>query len=557
MGDAPAFNDPIFNWNTSRPGSVQIDQRRVEPRNAPTMINRIFALDMFWDGRASFIFNGRNPFGFRDRDSQVLRNLGTVAAPDVQLVFVRIPFGGHASQAVGPPLSDFEMSGVIPNRSFAELGAKLLGIDPDTGETRVPLKKQVVHPQDSVLGPYANASFALNKQGKTTGKIDPIPGMSQIAAPFTDTNANGGLDYEDMVKAAFKDEWWNGSATQMADNFSLFFGLAVQLYQATLIADNTPFDQFQGANANVRGGGVPIAPNPAALTAQEQQGLAVFQNAGCINCHILPETTNHVVRLAGVVAPPPNTDPFNVAVPQALLELMLMGDGTLGVYDTGFYNIGVRPTEEDIGRAGKAPPTTDFPGGLPLSYVELALMEFQGLLPADVAQFVPDGGVDELGNPLTLAQLFGPTGANGRFVTRGAFKVPSLRQQEFQGPYFHNGGEATLRHVAEFYARGGNFPITNVVNLDANMAPIPGLRTLAPGDAGDLNIQALVAFLSRGLTDPRVANEAAPFDHPQLFIPEGATGKDPDADKLIEIKATGAAGGGTIPRFLGLDPQTP
>ena len=41
--------------------------------------------------------------------------------------------------------------------------------------------------------------------------------------------------------------------TQMEYNFSLFFGLAVQLYEATLVADDTPFDRFVGSNLNVRG----------------------------------------------------------------------------------------------------------------------------------------------------------------------------------------------------------------------------------------------------------------------------------------------------------------
>jgi hypothetical protein len=104
MGDDPTLQDPIFAWKN-------FDQRRVEPRNAPTMNNAVFNVDMFWDGRASFIFNGVNPFGFRDRDSTVKRNFGTADNPNVQDILVRIPFGGHASQAVGPPLSNFEMSG--------------------------------------------------------------------------------------------------------------------------------------------------------------------------------------------------------------------------------------------------------------------------------------------------------------------------------------------------------------------------------------------------------------------------------------------------------------
>ena len=62
---------------------------------------------------------------------------------------------------------------------------------------------------------------------------------------------------------------------------------------------------------------------------------------------------------------------------------------------------------------------------------------------------------------------------------------------------------------------------------------------------------ALVAFL-KSLTDERVRFERAPFDHPQIFVPNGhpgdqnqvlndGTGKARDA--LIEVPAVGAGGG--------------
>ena len=38
----------------------------------------------------------------------------------------------------------------------------------------------------------------------------------------------------------------------------------------------------------------------------------------------------------------------------------------------------------------------------------------------------------------------------------GAFKTPGLRNIGLTPPYFHNGGEATLEGVVEFYNRGGN-----------------------------------------------------------------------------------------------------
>lgn len=531
--------DPIFNWKNA-------NQRKVEPRNAPSMINAVFHVDMFWDGRASTIFNGVNPFGFRDFDSTVKINAGTSEEPDVQDIFVRIPFASHASQSVGPPLSTLEMTG--HERDFFQLAEKLL--DP----TLMPLALQVVHPEDGVLGDYAYADFIRNRNGKPTGRLDERTGIT--------------VSYEDLIKGAFKEEWWNADTdlTQMKSNFPLFFGLAMQLYQGILVADDTPFDRFMGAAANVRGGGAPIPADPTALTAQEQLGLNLFMGAGrCNNCHLLPESSNHVVRLAGF-APPQGfvndpLDPVNVLAPQTLLELMPLGDGLLGVYDIGFYNLGVRPTEEDIGRAATAP------SGLPLSYVELAFMKLNNELAPDIARFVPDQGIEEVvladgtvvDVPVPLAELFAR--ADNRRVTRGAFKVPSLRNQQFQGPYFHNGGDATLRQVVEFYARGGNFPITNRAHLDADIAFIPEFDIGNPDPVlaaqAEANIQALVAFLSRGLTDNRVVNQQAPFDHPQLFIPEGATGKSPDIDKMTEIKATGAAGSGPISRFLNLDPQMP
>ena len=48
------------------------------------------------------------------------------------------------------------------------------------------------------------------------------------------------ISYEEMIKAAFWPQWWNGGPDQLKENFSLFFGLAMQLYQGTLVADDTP-----------------------------------------------------------------------------------------------------------------------------------------------------------------------------------------------------------------------------------------------------------------------------------------------------------------------------
>jgi hypothetical protein len=119
-----------------------------------------------------------------------------------------------------------------------------------------------------------------------------------------------------------------------------------------------------------------------------------------------------------------------------------------------------------------------------------------------------------------------------------------------------SGQQATLRHVVEFYTRGGNFPDTNFEDLAPDMTGIPELVNPFMEPNSDTNIDALVAFLAGGLTDDRVKYQRAPFDHPQLFVPNGANDKTPTKDIMLEIPAVGASGQATeIPRFLNLDPN--
>ena len=87
----------------------------------------------------------------------------------------------------------------------------------------------------------------------------------------------------------------------------------------------------------------------------------------------------------------------------------------------------------------------------------------------------------------------------------GAFKVPNLRNVTLTAPFFHNGGQLTLRQVVEFYNRGGDFAIENLGDLAPNINPL-GLNE-------QQILTDLVAFLE-ALTDERVRCELAPFDHP-------------------------------------------
>lgn len=143
-------------------------------------------------------------------------------------------------------------------------------------------------------------------------------------------------------------------------------------------------------------------------------------------------------------------------------------------------------------------------------------------------------------------QLDGATPSGGRF------KTPTLRNVELTAPYMHNGGMATLEQVVDFYSRGRS-------DFDAGQggAARGTVLNLGPAQKADL-----VAFL-RALTDERVRFEKAPFDHPQLFVPNGhpldhnfvrSNAKGNALDSLVEIPAVGRNGGPSISpgNFLGI-----
>jgi len=432
-----------------------VNARRVEPRNAPTMINAVFNFRNFWDGRAAEDFNGVSPFGHRDPNATLWKVQDGALTP----VRVEIHASSLASQAAGPPLSPFEMS--CDGRIFPQVGRKLLS------PSVVPLGRQFVDPSDSVLAPV----------------VRPGTGLA--------------VSYRSLVEQAFQPEWWSspesvtigGRAFSQAEaNFSLFFGLAVQLYEATLVADQSPVDRY-------------LAGDSTALDARQQRGLAIFTGQGrCLNCHGGPETTNASFR----------------NVTNEKLERMAMGDGGCGIYDNGFYNIGVRPTAEDPGVGGLDP------FGNPLSHTRQAM---QG-------SFV---------DPHLQPPLGSNPSCDGRAVVDGSMKAPGLRNVFLTGPFFRNGGQRDLRQVVAFYNRGGDFALQNIRDLDPDIQPLG----LTRDDRANL-----VAFLEV-LTDERVRWEQAPFDHPQLFVPDGHPGDqrqvtnrgDGNAtDALLEIPAVGAGG---------------
>jgi len=262
---------------------------------------------------------------------------------------------------------------------------------------RTPLQFQRVDETDSVLGSLSNS---------------PGNGLKCGTAPCT---------YGQLINAAYG----VNLGAQAQAQFSRFWGQAVAAYESTLVPNQTPYDRFLAGQKN-------------ALTAQQQRGLSRFEGKGnCTKCHAGADLSDATLSFAATNG-------------------LINEDGG----DQGFHNLGVRPTTDDLGRAGT-----------------------------------------------------GPRGASwsvsGSRFDRGAFKTPSLRNVKLTAPYFHNGGKATLAEVVDFYNRGGDF---------ANPERSKRIKSLS-FDADDK--AALVDYLTNGLTDCRVEKERAPFDHPSLAVPNG------------------------------------
>jgi hypothetical protein len=365
------------------------------------------------------------------------------------------------------------------------------------------------------------------------------------------------MPYSKMIKLAFKHKYVQtpkmidpvtlesvvvpveGDLTVMEANFSLYWGLAIQLYEATLVSNMTPFDQFaRGDN---------LALNPT-----QKLGLELFireDRGNCVSCHVGSEFTGASVRARAFA--PDGGDVFNpelgVFEPAEPLERMATASGEVAVYDGGFYNIGVTHSMMDKGIGSDL-------GGFPLSYARQASSQ---------ARVDAEADEEAIGTDDDFAITSGPVKPNERLAVDGAFKTPTLRNVELTAPYFHNGSHATLIQVIVAYKEKFNHLYAD--ENKANMAPaipivdIEGLAFDGTSIRGG-EIDALEAFM-KALTDERVLMHQAPFDHPELFIPNGSgegesggvdANKDGVADdSIIYLPAVGAGGlSDPLPMFL-------
>ncbi|MDA0739136.1 MAG: hypothetical protein O2999_08070 [Nitrospirae bacterium] len=463
-----------------------LNVRRATGRNTPAVTNAIFNFDNFWDGRAKWTFNGKTPVGNRDNVKiEVWDGSNTSEVKMKEIDSNMLHPGSVFSQADGPPLSDTEMSCI--GRTFTQIGKKMLGLRA--------LQLQEVHKQDNALGGLRHPSGLGLKE-----------------------------TYKQLIQSVFKKEYWGDNSydangyTQMERNFPLFFGILVGLYEATLVTDDTPFDQWNDKGRPKNG--------VSGFGKDEEKGLSVFMNEGkCVNCHSTAMFTRASTLYLG--------DSNN-----SLVERMSMRDGSKAVYDGGFYNIGVRPTKEDLGRGAsdfsftkqyiekllgnKVPDhfsvdpckfenpwkASDFPYAAAAGHLTVHQCEghpAEGDIPATppYETVVPDKGPKSLEEIEEIKKI--------KLAVDGSFKVPTLRNVWLTGPYFHNSGKRTLEEVIEFYNRGGDF------GTDTNPEKDPDIRPL--GLSKDMKAD-LLAFL-KSLTDQRSVNESGVFSHPQLWIPDG------------------------------------
>jgi cytochrome c peroxidase len=522
--------------------------RQVEPRNTPTTINAVFNMRQFWDGRANNLFNGVGVFGQRDLEGDPnLRLIELDEAGNLQLGALSLENASLASQAVGPATSPVEMS--CAGRSFADIGRKLLRL--------APLARQHVDPGDSVLG--------------------------SLASP----DGNGLLpeySYAELIQQAFAPRYWAATGryrrvggalvadedgyTQMETNMSLFWGVAIMLYESTLISDSSEFDSLVASgditfpNCNTSANVDPLLARGCKIFFRFPFGAPAdgVRGAGCSACHAGTDTFSEgAVQAGGNFRP--------------LLQVTDINN-VVSTRDLGFSNIGPRPTLFDRALGGSDP------YGNPLAFGR------------QYRDFVATGDRSVVKDPLLLraldanALVAGRVNPNAKLESDGATKIPGIRNVALTPPYFSYGGYSTLRQFMKFYNRGGNrrdinaenaaleapgsscssgddtgtgadgnhaLPVSDTdcnTNVTGLIAPLGLLdcdeNGVATCDVATDDLSAVVRFM-QSLTDRRVQCDQAPFDHPSLSVPHGQEALEGDIpgaarDRSVTLPSVGASG---------------
>ena len=238
-------------------GGKDVNTRKVEPRNTPTVVNAAFNYRNFWDGRANNIFNGVDPFGRRSSAPTRRRRSWSCGAPrrrrrrsSCRTCSARLAGGRAAAQRLRDVVRRAELRRHRP---------------PAAAEDRARL-----------AGPEGRARRQRARR-RRAGR--PAAAPTGVGLAYT---------YGELVRKAFQKDLWRRAASggstrtarsrarrtrpratrQIELNFSLFFGLAIEPTSARSSPTSPPSTR-------------------ATLSADEQAGLALFQDrkANCVACH--------------------------------------------------------------------------------------------------------------------------------------------------------------------------------------------------------------------------------------------------------------------------------
>jgi cytochrome c peroxidase len=315
-----------------------------------------------------------------------------VVLTDERTDYVESAEFGFRTQVTGRAANSFFMAAYFPE-VFWDGRAGRTFVDPDTGEVLI---QHFGALENQVLGPPLS-EVEMGHPGRDWAQVTARLAAVEPLALATDLPPDMAAaiaarpSYPELFEAAF------GSAKITAARIAF----AIATYERTLIPDQTPWDQFK------RG-------DHSAMTPNQLAGWETFRSfrTNCLNCHLPPEFS-----------------------------------------DLSFRNIGIRPIEEDPGRAG----------------------------------------------------------VTGNHADRGLFKVPSLRNVGLKRTFMHNGGVVrgpmnSLADVVDYYAQdGGHELFTDNIDVLVTAGRIPAAER-----------PNLVDFMANALTDPRVAAGTFPFDRPRL-----------------------------------------
>jgi cytochrome c peroxidase len=479
--------------------------RQVTCKNAPTVYGATLFDTLFHDGRATSPFRG---YDHNERDNADTIGLFRHINGAAKKVILRIPYATAAAQATLPVLNPVEMS--WHNRTRVDLARKLYDAPA--------LKLQQVSPKDPVLAPL----------------------LSNGALPT----------YRALIQRAFKSEWTSAAPSGVKDytvietNFLIFWGLAIQAYEETLISDQSPFDRYLGGIVHHRAGPVP------GFGEQELAGLFAFLEHGCMDCHALPETSTAThSHLRGPLTEfegpddlwstddpttaPENTfrawlDNPNKELDERVEEMNIpprLGAPKVAskaiprhvvTYNAGYYNVGAATECENSGQG------EGFFAGQPWLG---AMTKPVGFTPyADLADCKARNVRTDRPDLTTPADW-----EQDQTWIMGAYKTPMLRDLGLTGPYYSPkelitsggmgapasalGAGSRRDHIRLAVAAYKVFPGSQNPHLH------PAIKEMLFSPLSEEDIDRITTFLM-SLHDPRVDNHQGPFCAPSIALPK-------------------------------------